>query len=95
MAYMNLFIRERADFADTPEQYRSEIETADQWVQKALAAKKAQAIAAGPIAVPQANSPSVFGLAGMCNPRTSFTRSTLLIRRRPSMLASRARFVLQ
>jgi TonB family protein len=43
MAYMNLFIRERADFADTPEQYRSEIETADQWVQKALAAKKMEA----------------------------------------------------
>ena len=43
MAYMNLLIRERADLADSPEQYRSETELADQWVQKALDAKKAQA----------------------------------------------------
>jgi TonB family protein len=43
MAYMNLLIRERADLADSPEQYRSETATADDWVQKALAAKRAQA----------------------------------------------------
>ena len=43
MAYMNLLIRERADLADSPEQYRSETELANQWVQKALDAKKAQA----------------------------------------------------
>jgi len=43
MAYVNLLIRERADLADTPEQYRSEVEIADEWVQKALAAKKAEA----------------------------------------------------
>jgi len=43
MAYMNLLIRERADLADSPEQYRSETELADQWVQKALDAKKAEA----------------------------------------------------
>jgi TonB family protein len=43
MAYMNLLIRERADLADSPEQYRSETALADQWVQKALDAKKAQA----------------------------------------------------
>ena len=46
MAYMNLFVRERADFADTPEQYRREIEMADQWVQKALETKKLKAQAA-------------------------------------------------
>jgi TonB family protein len=46
MAYMNLLIRERADLADSPEQYRSETELADQWVHKALDAKKAQAAAA-------------------------------------------------
>jgi hypothetical protein len=40
---VNLLIRERADLADTPEQYRSEVEIADEWVQKALAAKKAEA----------------------------------------------------
>jgi TonB family protein len=43
MAYMNLLIRERADLADSPEQYRSETGLADQWVQKALDTKKAQA----------------------------------------------------
>lgn len=40
MAYINLLIRERADLADSPEQYRNEIATADEWVQKALAAKR-------------------------------------------------------
>jgi TonB family protein len=43
MAYINLLIRERADLADTPEQYRGEVATADVWVQKALDAKRAQA----------------------------------------------------
>ena len=45
MAYMNLLIRERADLAESPEQYRSETALADQWVQKALDTKKAQAAA--------------------------------------------------
>jgi Tfp pilus assembly protein PilF len=43
MAYMNLLIRERADLADTPEQYRKDIEVADNWVQKALDTKKIKA----------------------------------------------------
>ncbi len=43
MAYMNLLIRERADLADSPEQYKKDIETADNWVQKALDTKKAKA----------------------------------------------------
>jgi hypothetical protein len=43
MAYENLLIRERADLMDTPEQYKKETEIADQWVQKALATKKAKA----------------------------------------------------
>src|ERR1700693_127576 len=42
MAYMNLLIRERADLAESREQYRSETALADQWVQKALDAKKGQ-----------------------------------------------------
>ena len=46
MAYMNLLIRERADLAGSPEQYRSEIETADHWVQKALETKKLQSTCA-------------------------------------------------
>jgi len=43
MAYMNLLIRERADLDDTPDQYRKEVEVADNWVQKALETKKQKA----------------------------------------------------
>ena len=43
MAYMNLLIRERADLADTPDEYKKDIETADNWVQKTLDTKKAKA----------------------------------------------------
>ena len=43
MAYMNLLIRERADLADTPDEYKKGIETADNWVQKALETKKIKA----------------------------------------------------
>jgi TonB family protein len=40
MAYMNLMLRYRADLVDSPEQYRQEIEAANEWAQKARAAKK-------------------------------------------------------
>ena len=43
MAYMNLLIRERADLKDSPEEYKKEVEIADNWVQKALDTKKAKA----------------------------------------------------
>ena len=43
MAYENLLIRERADLDDTPEEYKKDIQIADDWVQKALATKKAKA----------------------------------------------------
>jgi Tfp pilus assembly protein PilF len=43
MAYMNLLIRERADLRDTPEQYKKDIEVADNWVQKTLETKKLKA----------------------------------------------------
>jgi tetratricopeptide (TPR) repeat protein len=43
MAYMNLLIRERADLADTPQEYKKDIEVADNWVQKALDTKKQKA----------------------------------------------------
>jgi tetratricopeptide (TPR) repeat protein len=43
MAYMNLLIRERADLRDTMEDCKRDVAIADQWVQKALAAKKAKA----------------------------------------------------
>jgi TonB family protein len=45
MAYMNLFIRERADLLNTAEEYRRDIEIADQWVQKAIVEKKSGASA--------------------------------------------------
>lgn len=46
MAYKNLLIRERADLRDTPEEYRKDVDLADQWVHKALETKRASAISA-------------------------------------------------
>jgi tetratricopeptide (TPR) repeat protein len=43
MAYMNLLIRERADLADSPDEYKKQIDVADNWVQKALETKKIKA----------------------------------------------------
>ena len=43
MAYLNLLIRERADLAETPDQYKADIKVADDWVQKALDTKKKKA----------------------------------------------------
>ena len=43
MAYMNLLIRQRADLADTPEEYKQQVAEADVWVQKSLETKKAKA----------------------------------------------------
>jgi tetratricopeptide (TPR) repeat protein len=43
MAYVNLLTRERADLVDSQEEYKKEIDVADNWIQKALAAKKAKA----------------------------------------------------
>jgi len=42
MAYLNLLIRERADLRDTKAEYTADVAVADEWVQKALAAKKSQ-----------------------------------------------------
>lgn len=43
MAYLNLFIRERADLRDTQAEYLEDVRVADEWVQKALASKKEKA----------------------------------------------------
>src|SRR3954471_19507189 len=43
MAYENLLVRERADLADTKEEYEKQTKIADDWVQKALATKKKKA----------------------------------------------------
>ena len=52
MAYINLIIRERGDLRDTIEDYRRDIVTADQWVERALAAKKERAEKAGRMVAP-------------------------------------------
>jgi len=43
MAYMNLLTREKADLDDTADEYKKDIETADNWVQKTLVTKKLKA----------------------------------------------------
>jgi tetratricopeptide (TPR) repeat protein len=43
MAYLNLLHRERADVAETKEDYQKDTDTADQWVQKTLETKKIKA----------------------------------------------------
>ena len=43
MAYENLLIRERADLDDDGDTYKKDIQTADDWVQKALQTKKIKA----------------------------------------------------
>lgn len=48
MSYMNLLLRVRADLADTPEEYRRDIASADGWVQKAMEAKSAKTPLRGP-----------------------------------------------
>ena len=43
MAYLNLFIRERADLLAGKAEYDQDIAEADRWVQRALEAKRKQA----------------------------------------------------
>jgi tetratricopeptide (TPR) repeat protein len=43
MAYMNLLVRERADLLDSSDEYKKQIEVADNWLQKALDTKKIKA----------------------------------------------------
>jgi Tfp pilus assembly protein PilF len=43
MAYMNLLIRERADLSANPEDYKKDIDSADNWMQKALETRKIKA----------------------------------------------------
>ncbi|MCC7175899.1 MAG: hypothetical protein IT159_11945 [Bryobacterales bacterium] len=48
MSYMNLLYRERADLADTPAAYKSDVEVADQWIDKTMATKKIKAAREAP-----------------------------------------------
>jgi len=43
MAYENLLVREKADLADSKDEYEKQVKVADDWVQKALATKKTNA----------------------------------------------------
>ena len=43
MAYLNLLYREKADLADTPQERDELLKTADTWIEKTLAVKKAKA----------------------------------------------------
>lgn len=43
MAYMNLLYRERADLADSSEEYKKDVDLADNWIQKALDTRKIKA----------------------------------------------------
>ncbi len=54
MAYLNLLYRERADLAETPEEYKADIQQADQWLQKTLDVRKAKAGALPATVTPEA-----------------------------------------
>ena len=52
MAYLNLMYRERADLeCDNPAARAADLKTADDWVDKTLATKKAKAEKAGPTGI--------------------------------------------
>jgi hypothetical protein len=57
MAYLNLLIRERADLRDTAEEYKQDIQEADNWVWHALASKKLKAQSARNAPPPPAPPP--------------------------------------
>ena len=49
MAYLNLLYRQRAEYeCDNPDQRKADLKTADEWVDKTMATKKAKAERAGP-----------------------------------------------
>jgi tetratricopeptide (TPR) repeat protein len=50
MAYMNLFIREKADLDDSSEEYKKDIASADGWMNKAMDTRKIKAAKAAPAA---------------------------------------------
>jgi tetratricopeptide (TPR) repeat protein len=58
MAYMNLMYRERADIqCDDPSAREADLKTADDWVDKTMAAKKAKAEKTAPSTEPAATNP--------------------------------------
>ncbi len=52
MAYLNLLYRQRAEYeCDDPEARKADLKTADDWVDKTMATKKAKAEKAGPTGI--------------------------------------------
>ena len=43
MAYLNLLYRQKAEVADTPQEYQESVTAADNWIDKTMATKKAKA----------------------------------------------------
>jgi tetratricopeptide (TPR) repeat protein len=59
MAYLNLMYREQADLqCDDPEARKTDLKTADEWVDKNLATKKAKAEKAGPSGIITTETPA-------------------------------------
>jgi tetratricopeptide (TPR) repeat protein len=59
MAYLNLMYRERADLeCDNPDARSKDLKTADDWVDKTLATKKAKAEKAGPSGIVTTEAPA-------------------------------------
>ena len=59
MAYLNLMYRERADLeCDNPDARKADLKTADDWVDKTLATKKAKAEKAGPSGIVTTETPT-------------------------------------
>jgi tetratricopeptide (TPR) repeat protein len=59
MAYLNLLYRERADLeCDNPDARKADLKTADDWVDKTMATKKAKAEKAGPTGIVTTETPS-------------------------------------
>ena len=58
MAYLNLLYRQRAEYeCDNPEARKADLKTADDWVDKTMATKKAKAEKAGPSGIVTTENP--------------------------------------
>jgi TonB family protein len=92
MAYLNLFIRERADLRDTKEEYQRDVADADQWVQKALAAKRAQTQGGGyGVAAPPPPPPPSGGGGGQRIVVGSNNQATRLVNQVPPVYPQQAK----
>ena len=59
MAYLNLMYRERADLeCDNPDARKADLKSADDWVDKTMATKKAKAEKAGPSGIVTTETPA-------------------------------------